>query len=79
MICPKCGVEYSDKVCKIHISNCKGVEVVENHEELKEQAEELQEEIEESEEEIRAKAKELKIKSWHVKSIERLKEEMAVL
>ena len=31
----------------------------------------------ESEDDIRAKAKELKIKSWHVKSIENLKAEIA--
>lgn len=79
MICTKCGVEYSDKVYRIHKNICKGKDVVEEHEELEQETEELQAELEESEDAIRAKAKEAGIKSWHLKSIDTLKEELGVI
>ena len=75
-ICPKCNKKFSDSVIALHIKRCKNVEELEQRNEIVEDVADLKEELEESDEEIRLKAKELGIKSWHVKSIERLIEEI---
>jgi len=75
-ICPKCNTKLSDNVVALHIKRCNVVEEVEKHDDIKDNIEELENNLEETEEEIRAKAKELGITSWHIKSIERLKEEI---
>ena len=71
MKCPKCGVEYSDKVWRIHKGICKGtveetVDNVDNTEKL-------------TEEELRQLAKDNNIKSWHVKGLDKIKEELKEL
>lgn len=69
MICPKCGVEYSDKVCMIHKKSCKGLEKsnVESIEELKEEY---------TVEQLRELAKENGVKTYWKKREETLIEEL---
>lgn len=62
MKCPKCGVEYSDKVCKIHKLSCKG-----NSEELKKEY---------TVEQLRELAKENGVKTYWKKSEEKLIDEL---
>ncbi len=38
MKCPKCGVEYSDKVCRIHIKTCNPEPVKENPQDTKKES-----------------------------------------
>ena len=64
MICPKCNIEYSDKVYRLHVKDCNVKKVV-NKKEIKE------------EDDVRQLAKAKGIKSWHVKTIDKLKAEIS--
>jgi len=74
-ICPKCKSVFSENVIPMHIKRCSVVEEVQEH--IEKEIKGLTDKLEVSEDEIRVKAKELGIKSWHVKSVDRLKEEIS--
>ena len=75
MICEKCKKEFSPKVWRIHVKMCNIENEILEEEGILVDADTFETE-ELTEEEIRSKAKELGIKSWHVKSIERLIQEI---